>query len=286
MPELPEVETIRRQLEARIVARRIVQLDWNWAKSVQGVGVDPQSIVGSTVLGLERRGKVLAIAASGNRTMLVHLRMTGQFVHVEEEAERRRWTSGHTRATLGFDDGSAVLFNDQRKFGRLTVIKSEDVADVPFLATMGPEPLEAGFDGAVLHEALQRRRKQSIKTTLLDQRVVAGIGNIYVDEALFEAGIDPERPGASLGDQESEAVANAIKDVLSRAIELGGSTLRNYRDAQGRPGGYLDEAQVVGRADAPCWRCGRTIAKIKVGGRGTYVCPSCQPPASQRGLPG
>ena len=227
--------------------------------------------------GIWRRGKVLGIDTEGGVSVLVHLRMTGQLL-MEPVGTDARWRRDNsaTRVILDLDDGSRLVFNDQRKFGRVVVLPTTDVADDPLLARMGPEPLEAGFDPAVLGAILSRRPGLRLKAALLDQGVVAGIGNIYADEALWYAGLHPERRCGTVRRPGIEALHAGIVNVLSEGVARGGSTLRDYVDTRGDRGGYLDVAAVYGRTGQPCRRCGTAIVKTTVVGRGTHLCPSCQ----------
>ena len=272
MPELPEVETIRRQLDAALPDRRITKLRASWSKSLHGRGADLMAATGSRISEVPRRGKVLVLWTDQELALLVHLRMTGQLL-IDEGLDRE---GPMTRAVIGLDRGQLV-FNDQRKFGRIILTPSDRVDEDPLLARMGPEPLDPLFDAAVLTRQLSRHRSLSIKAALLDQSTVAGIGNIYADEVLFTAGVHPETPCAGLEGAEIERLTAAIPAVLNASLEAGGSTMRDYRDATGASGTYLAIAQVFGRTDLPCHRCGTGIVKTVVAARGTHLCLTCQP---------
>lgn len=279
MPELPEVETIRAQLDEQLAGRRITSFEASWAKSLSGRGIDLAELVGRRIEGASRRGKVLIISLEGGVSLLVHLRMTGQLLI---EAAGQDLSGPHSRVTVGLDDGRLV-FNDQRKFGRIVAVETSEVGADPLIARMGPEPLDEGFDGSLLLPRLRRHRGLMVKPALLDQSVVAGVGNIYADEILFSAAVHPARRVAGLSKATIWAIAEATTEVLSRGVAAGGSTLRDYVDADGSRGRYLDEALVVGRSGLPCRRCGTPVEKIAVAGRGTHLCPSCQPaPAAWR----
>ena len=277
MPELPEVETIRRQLDVLLVGRSVVGLRSTWATSLTGRGVDPAAVLERPVTGVWRRGKVLGLDLEGGISVLVHLRMTGQLLLDPRNAlgGTVEETSA-TRVVLDLDDGSRLVFNDHRKFGRLVVLPSSDVGADPLLARMGPEPLGESFDPGVLSEALHRHPGLRIKTALLDQGVMAGVGNIYADEALWQAGLHPERRCGTLKRPGVAALHAGIVTVLTEGVARGGSTMRDYVDARGERGGYLDVAAVYGRAGRPCLRCGTAVVKTTVGGRGTHFCPACQ----------
>ena len=227
---------------------------------------------GLLVTGVARRGKVLIVALGDEAALLVHLRMTGQLL-LDEDGSRE---GPMTRAVIHLDHGDLV-FNDQRKFGRIIVTPARLVGADPLLARMGPEPLASDFDATVLATQLGRHRPLSIKAALLDQSTIAGIGNIYADEVLFCAGIHPAVSCDALDAAAIDRLAGSIVSVLQRAIEAGGSTMRDYRDATGATGGYLDHALVFGRTDERCRRCSTAIVKIRVAGRGTHLCPRCQP---------
>ena len=181
-----------------------------------------------------------------------------------------------TRVVFGFDDGSRLYFNDQRKFGRMVVLPTADVSADALLARMGPEPLEPEFDAEALGAGLARHPSMTLKAALLDQGVVAGIGNIYADEALWRAGLHPQRRCGTVRRPAVAALRDGIVTVLSEGVALGGSTLRDYVDARGQRGGYLDAAAVYGRSGQPCRRCSTAIVKTTVAGRGTHLCPACQ----------
>jgi formamidopyrimidine-DNA glycosylase len=277
MPELPEVETIRSQLQAQLVGQAITGYSCSWEKSFTVRGVARDAILGREITGTWRRGKVLGIELSGTLALLVHLRMTGQLLLVEQpdlpEGDARHRM---TRASFALSGGGTLLFNDQRKFGRIVLLPREALSSDPLLARMGVEPLDPAFDGAYLAVQLARHPKLMVKAALLDQSVVAGIGNIYADEALWSAQLSPERRCASLTSAEIDTLAGSVVAVLSTALERGGSTLRDYVNLEGRPGGYLEVAQVFGRTGQPCSRCGAPIIKLRLAGRGTHLCPRCQ----------
>jgi len=274
VPELPEVETIRGQLDVLLPGRSITACETRWHKSLTGRGIAPDALLGRPVIRVWRRGKVLGIVLDDGVSILVHLRMTGQLLVGAEGVPMSQ--SPATRVVLDLDDGSRLVFNDQRKFGRMVVLPTSDVPDDPLLASMGPEPLGVGFDVDALGAGLRRHRGLRLKSALLDQSVVAGIGNIYADEALWQAGLHPERRCGAVRRPAIEALRDGIVTVLSEGVARGGSTMRDFLDAEGQRGGYLDVAAVYGRTGRPCRRCGTAIVKSTVAGRGTHVCPSCQ----------
>ena len=279
MPELPEVETVRRTLEPLVVGRTFTHVVFAWSgcdARVDGMPLD-QSLPGARCLGVGRRGKYLLLHLDVGRTLVIHLRMSGRIVVANLEEP----TPPHHRAWLAMDDGRAISFADQRKFGRLGLAPdAESLAHL--LRRLGPEPIpledatEHRFGVAYLERILVRRRAP-VKAVLLDQGVVAGLGNIYVDEALFLARVHPSTPSALVDHDGVRRIAEAIVTVLAEAIEDGGTTLADYRDARGERGSHQFRLAVFRRHGKPCVRCGTTIERSVVAGRGTHACPTCQP---------
>lgn len=272
MPELPEVETVARQLRRAIVGKRIARVAVSAPKSVRGRHVDLAPLVRRTVVGVDRRAKLIRIAADP-WTLLVHLKMTGRLLLKGRGAA----TGPYTRAVLGFADGSQLFFDDIRRFGYLLLLPTAE-AEAHFLREgYGPEPLAPEFDAAALAACLKRRSRARIKAALLDQTCIAGIGNIYADEALFAAGVRPTRPAGRLTRAETVALWAAIRDILSRSIAVRGSSAVNYRDVRGEAGGFVPFLQAYGHGGEPCpRRDGGTIRKTTVAGRGTHWCPTHQ----------
>jgi formamidopyrimidine-DNA glycosylase len=267
MPELPEVETIRTQLAPRLTGRTLVRveiLDPRLTRPVDLFEV-AEELEGDSIVEVERRGKYLVLRLESGLALLVHLRMTGSFGFEP---------TTHERAVLELDDGTRLAYRDVRRFGTWLVL--EDTELDPYLAGKnGPEPLSARFTAAWLAGRLVVRRA-AVKAVLLDQRVVAGLGNIYADEALWRARVNPERPARDLGGEEVRRLHRAIRAALRTGIERQGSTLSEYRTPEGSRGGMQYEFRVYGRDGLPCPRCGTPIAKTRVGGRGTWYCPRCQ----------
>lgn len=279
MPELPEVETVRRGLKGFILGAKLVRTRVLCEKSFIG-----EPVCGK-VRDLRRFGKALVIDLDCNKSLMVHLRMTGQLIFDGYE----RYAAGHpsenfvaklpnkqTRVILEFDEG-VLYFNDQRKFGFIKVLPTAEVLKDGFIRKLAKEPWEMG--AAELYDGLQRHGRSTVKAVILDQTVVCGLGNIYADEALYAAKIHPARRAGSLSLEEVSRLLVAARAVMEESIESGGSTMRNYVKADGSRGNYLDLfAKVYHRDGEPCERCGTEILKIKVGGRGTHFCPECQRP--------
>jgi formamidopyrimidine-DNA glycosylase len=277
MPELPEVETIRRELAPRLVGRTITRLSMGWEGCVDRPGVDTfcDQVVGRRIEEVGRRGKFLVLTLSGGKSLLVHLRMTGSLL-VKDPGEPE---DTHTRLVFYLDDGRELRFRNVRKFGRLYLV--DDPNEV--VGDLGPEPLEEQFSLADFRALFQNRRGM-IKPRLLDQSFLAGLGNIYVDEALFRARIHPRRTAESLTMDELDRLYQAIREVLEEALAHQGTSRSDYVRPDGSEGTFQDRLLVSGKAGQPCPRCGAEIERLVVGGRGTYVCPRCQqPPAEQRG---
>jgi formamidopyrimidine-DNA glycosylase len=273
MPELPEVETVRRGLEPVLVGRRldrVVILDPRLSRP-EDPDVLAARLEGDRVSAVGRRGKYVVIGLESGRHLLVHLRMTGSFQLGSNGATA---DDPHRRAVVSLDDGADVMYRDVRRFGTWTLLEPGEL-DAYLGARIGPEPLARRFDASALERGLAARRA-GIKALLLAQRVVAGVGNIYADEALWRARIHPERPAAELTKAETQALHRALRRVLRTGIERHGATLRDYRDPGGRAGAMQDEFAVYGRDGEPCLRCGTAIVKTRVAGRGTWFCPRCQ----------
>jgi formamidopyrimidine-DNA glycosylase len=267
VPELPEVETIRAQLAPRLAGRSLVRveiLDPRLTRPIDLFEV-AEELEGDRVVAVERRGKYLVLRLESGLALLVHLRMTGSFGFDP---------TSHERAVLELDDGTRLAYRDVRRFGTWLVLEGVEVE--PYLSGKnGPEPLGPRFTAAWLGSRLAVRRA-ALKAVLLDQRVVAGLGNIYADEALWRARLNPLRPASSLSRDEVRRLHRAIRDALRRGIARQGSTLTDYVTPDGSPGRMQREFRVYGRDGEPCPRCRTPIAKARVGGRGTWFCPHCQ----------
>jgi len=287
MPELPEVETVRRGLAKLIIGKVVSAVDHDTEKGFPNAPADVKAfLIGATITGIYRRAKVLMIELSTDYTLLIHLKMTGQLVYVDPMT---RFGAGHpndslvnalpdksTRVSVHFTDGSTLFFNDQRKFGWVRLLPTIEIPNISFMQKVGPEPLEADFTPQQFAERFARRAKTNIKAALLDQSVIAGVGNIYADESLWGAKIHPQRLVASLSEQDFENLYTELRSVMNLAIEKGGSSNHTYVNAEGKKGSYMDFARVFRREGLPCPRCGTIIEKSRVAGRGTHVCPYCQ----------
>jgi formamidopyrimidine-DNA glycosylase len=272
MPELPEVETIRRQLAPRVERRalaRVDVLDARWCRPLAPREVEAR-LAGRRVERLARRGKYLVWELEGERFLLMHLRMTGNLLYDPPAP------SPYARVRLGLDDGHALTFADQRRFGTGELALGRVAYEDFVAARLGVEPLSDEFTAARLR-ALARGVRAPVKAFLLDQRRLAGVGNIYADEALFRAGIHPLRPAGRLTGGQVAALRDAVIEALRAGLAAGGATIDDYRDAEGARGGFQDEFLVHRRAGLPCPRCGGAIVKTVAAGRGTYVCERCQP---------
>jgi formamidopyrimidine-DNA glycosylase len=272
MPELPEVETVRAGLKPKLVGRRFedVQIvDSRLTRPVNPAEVAAE-LTGERVRAVDRRGKYLILRFESGLVLLIHLRMTGTLVHSRNGAP----IEGHVRAVVRLDDESDVVYRDVRRFGTWLVLRADEL-DAYLAARLGREPLEASFSAADLGERLGGR-KLPLKAALLDQRTVAGVGNIYADEALWRARLRPTRPAGDLDAGELRALHRGLRRALEAGIERQGATLRDYRTPDGIAGTMQHEFKVYGRAGEPCPRCGAPIAKTRLGGRGTWFCPGCQ----------
>lgn len=286
MPELPEVETVRRGLHDLIVGRKIMKVDHDVAKIFPNTVHDVELfLIGSNVINVRRRAKVLLIDLSSGYTLVTHLKMTGQLVFRGDTS----FGAGHpndsligdlpdksTRVILTFFDESHLYFNDQRKFGWMKLLPTIEVPNLDFMRKVGPEPLELHFTAMAFRDRFMRRLKTSIKAALLDQTVIAGVGNIYADESLWAAKIHPKRLVGTITDDEFTILYTELRSIMNLAIEKGGSTDKNYVTAEGKRGSYMDFARVFRREGKPCPRCGTILIKFKAAGRGTHICPHCQ----------
>ena len=286
MPELPEVETVVRGLNRLILKKKIAQVKHDWPKSFPNLEKDVNDfMIGAEILKVQRRGKAIIIKLNNGWVLVTHLRMTGQMVYRGEE----NWGAGHpnddflndlpnksTRVEIDFEDQTKLFFNDQRKFGYMKLLPEPEIEELPFFVKLGPEPLEDNFTVEIFKERLLKKKNSLVKPTILDQSVIAGVGNIYADEALWRAKIHPETRIKDFSNVDFENLHESIRFVMNKSIEKGGSTDRNYVNADGSRGNYLEYAAVYHKNGQPCKRCGTEISKIRVGGRGTHFCENCQ----------
>lgn len=287
MPELPEVETVRRGLAGLILHRQITKVTSLCDKSLQIAPADISRLVtGATVTDVRRRAKLLMIDLTSGYTLLIHLKMTGQLVYRGDQA----WAAGHpndsmigelpdksTRTIFELSGGGRLFFNDQRKFGWIKLYLTSEVTQLASIVKLGPEPL-SGDPWREFLSRLRRHQKSRIKTAILDQTVLAGVGNIYADESLWLARINPMTRVEQLSDDDLHRLLDSVIEIMNQSLRAGGSTARNYVKADGSRGDYLDKfARVYRREGQPCARCGHEIRKIKLAGRGTHYCPACQP---------
>jgi len=272
MPELPEVENIKLTLAKNILGQKIRDANIFWSPAVISIpGEDFISLLkDKTVENLSRRGKYLLIHMENNLTLSVHFRMTGRLIYYKEKTLADK----HTHVVFYMEQGE-LHYSDIRKFGRIKLVPTRDIYNEQFLAKLGPEPLDDSFDLNTLGQRLANR-KGNIKAALLDQTLVAGLGNIYTDEALFKAGILPQRNIDSLKLSEIILLYDSIREVLTKGIEAGGTSFKDYRDADGNKGSFQESLMVYGRAGQTCKNCGQKLLKEKIAGRTTVFCPNCQ----------
>jgi len=265
MPELPEVETIRRDLEKIIIGKKITKVCVHHPAVVREPGVEKfkKALTGVSVKRVLRRAKVLILELSNGKSLVIHLRMTGQLVYPGDGLK--------SRVSFHLSNGKIVDFNDQRLFGELRLM--DDWRTLKFIQGLGPEPFDIT---AEQFKEMLAKKKTKIKPLLMDQAFVSGIGNLYAAEALFRAKIDPKRPAQQLSDREKEKLFQAIKRVLQEAIHYGGSSVDDYVRVSGERGDYARHPKVYGRDGKPCFVCKTIIKRTALGGRGTYFCPKCQ----------
>ncbi|MGX7196133.1 DNA-formamidopyrimidine glycosylase [Enterococcus olivae] len=274
MPELPEVETVRKGLVRLIQGKTIEKVTVRWPRIIESPEVTQFQtlLIGQTIEDVQRRGKFLIFKLT-DVDMISHLRMEGKYEFYS--ATDNQTLDKHTHVVFVFTDGTSLHYNDVRKFGRMTLTEKDQSLSYKGIRQLGPEPVPEVFFLTPFQEKL-RRSSKAIKPLLLDQKLVTGLGNIYVDEALWEAQIHPETPANVLDEAETECLYQAIIDVLGRAVEAGGTTIRTYANALGEAGKFQLSLNAYGQTGLPCSRCGTPIVKIKVAQRGTHYCPTCQ----------
>lgn len=292
MPELPEVETIIRGLYSKLPGLRVANLEVNipkWDKTLRQDGFDPGSdLIGHKVRGLRRRAKLVLLDLDNGKTLIFHLKLTGQLIY--EDPKHHITPGGHpipsfnvaqpnksTHAIFSFDNGAKLYFNDSRMFGFVRLVPTGKVEEIPFVAAYGPEPLSPEFTERLFAERVKKRSRMKIKVLLLDQTFVAGVGNIYANEALWEAGIHPLRTVGTLSAPEITALYQAVRHVLEVGIANKGTTLSDFVDAEGNKGGNQSFLKAHNQEGEACSKDdGGVIKRIVVGGRGTYFCSEHQ----------
>lgn len=272
MPEMPEVETVRRGLQAQVKGRKITHVEIRYQALITGpVDQFIEFTTGAVIEDIGRRAKFLLIHLNNGYTIISHLRMEGRYrISADPSAIDK-----HSHAIFTLDNGEKMIYNDVRKFGRMQLWPTAELANNKSLKKLGPEPLSKEFTFDNLKPRILRHRKD-IKTVLLDQSVMSGLGNIYVDEVLWKVKIHPETSANHLNDTEIQKIIDASNEEMKLAIKSGGSTVRSYIDSTGHKGNMQNNLKVYGKEGTPCPRCGTEIQKIKVGGRGTHFCPKCQ----------
>ncbi len=273
MPELPEVETVRQSLQQKLAGLKFTGAQILMPKVIQTPDPDEfkETITDKKITKVTRRGKYLLIYLNGGFTLVVHLRMTGTLVYGDKDD----LVTKHTHVILSLDNGCHLRFADVRQFGRMWLVPATSLSDLPGYKDLGVEPLGEMFTRDYMKKEL-RRRHARIKPLLLDQTFIAGLGNIYADEALHRAKINPERLATTLTPREIALLYHAIQDVLREGIENRGTTVRDFIDGDGRAGSYQELLRVYSREGEPCSCCGKEITRKKVGGRSSYYCPACQ----------
>jgi len=277
MPELPEVETIKRQLEKMLIGKKIASVEVFLPKLIQGISTPTfkQKIEKIIIKNIWRRAKILIISLSNNFSLLIHLKMTGQLIY--HKIYNIKQKTKYTHIIYHFIDKSVLLHNDLRQFGYVKLINTDKVnALLENKEKLGPEPLDKNFTLEKFKQLLQKRKTTKIKTLLMDQKFIAGIGNIYSDEILFFAKIRPARPVSALKQDEIKKIYQGIKKILTEAIKLRGSSVENYIDASGKSGEYAQKIKVYGRKGESCPKCKTKIERLKMAGRSAHFCPKCQ----------
>jgi formamidopyrimidine-DNA glycosylase len=276
MPELPEVESLRQILKRSAVGRTVVSTRIGRLplrrKTTANFGA---RIRGERIEDIGRRAKYLIVDLTGDYVVLIHLGMSGSLTYRDRDFASSEFDPRHDHVEFRLDNGSRLVFNDPRRFGIVRLVKRSALSMLPELKGLGPEPLSAEFNAAYLADKV-RGRKAAIKNLIMDQKVVAGVGNIYASEVLYRAGVRPSRRAGRMKSDEIQRVAHFIPMVLRAAIDGRGTTFRNYRDSEGRPGTFADRLQVYGREGEKCYRCSNLIKNVVIGQRASFYCPNCQ----------
>jgi len=276
MPELPEVESLRRILAREVVGRRVVSAAVNEARLRRAVAPDLAArIAGCAIVRISRRAKYLLIEMHGDSVLMVHLGMSGSLTCRRNGAAASGLDPRHDHVSFTLDDGSLLVYNDPRRFGLMKLLSRAELDSIAELAAIGPEPFGSAFSADYLWR-VTRGRVGAIKNLLMDQRIVAGVGNIYASEILFRAGVRPTRRAGRVTRAELGRIAAITPQVLREAIGSGGTTFRSYRDARGQPGRFVERLRVYDRAGQPCLVCATPIRAVVVGQRSSFFCPRCQ----------
>lgn len=270
MPELPEVETIKRQLSRKIKGKKIKDVEVRLPKLVKYPLEKFKKLVkGAKIVGLRRRGKLVFIELSSGYFLVIHLKLSGQLIFNSGEGK-------HTHVIYHFTDGSHLIHNDLRRFGFIKVVPKDELDNFIQAQRLGPEPLEKSFTLKKFKELLAKRKKSKIKLILMDQSFLVGVGNIYANEILFSAGVLPTREVGKLTSQEIQKIYQGIKRILTLAIQKKGSSDRDYVDASGKKGRYMELIKVYRREGEACLKCNTKVKRLKMGSRSAYFCPKCQ----------
>lgn len=276
MPELPEVESLRRILVRTAVGRTIVSVRIGEARLRRRVVANfADAIAGRRIVKLSRRAKYLIVELDGDHVMLVHLGMSGSLTHRHDGFDAGDFDPRHDHLEFSLDDTSRLVYNDPRRFGIVRLVERAALPSTAELKGLGPEPLSRDFNAGYL-AAKARGRTASIKNLIMDQRIVAGIGNIYASEILFRAGVRPTRRAGRVTRSEIEKIAASVPVILRAAIDRNGTTFRSYRDSRGLPGRFATRLRVYGREGKPCYTCSTPIKNVVVGQRASFFCPQCQ----------
>lgn len=278
MPELPEVETIRQQLQKTVAGKKIKTAEILLSKIVKAPLTDfKKAVIGAAVKKVSRRAKILIFELNNGWSLLIHLKLTGQLIYQSLVISNKLSVENkHTHVIFHFTDGSRLLFNDLRQFGYIKLVQSDKLKDFFIKEGVGPEPLEKDFTLADFKMLLSKKSNAKIKQFLMDQKNLAGIGNIYSDEILFFGRVHPLRQVSALRPEEVKKIYTGIKKILSAAIKLKGTSANNYLDAYGRRGRFLEKLKVYGKERQKCVKCKKEIVRVKIGGRSAHFCPACQ----------
>ncbi len=278
MPELPEVETIKLGLQQYLVGHKIEKVEIRLPKQFVG---DPKQIMGAKIISVRRFGKGLIIDLSNNFSLAIHIKLTGQLIYENESTHAKRHPvkvgtlpGSFTHVIFHFDKNARLFYNDIRQFGWIKVLPTNEVLSMPYFKSLGPEPLR-DLTLKIFSEILSKR-KIPIKLLLMDQKVIAGVGNIYANDALWLSKINPARPSNSLTDEERKRLFDSLETVLKKGLKAGGASEWQYVNALGEAGEYQNFFEVYGKTGKPCKRCGTKIERTKQAGRGTFFCPACQ----------